>query len=231
MELEYLSKDLLKNTKPKQIVTDLSLLRVPRKAQEMTNEEIDKVTAELYLTLLSHNGLGLSTPQINSPYRVCIINVKEPLVLVNPEIIKYGSVEDEFNIGKPFLYIESCLSLPKTITKPKRTMRHSVVTIKTDNLGLIEFKPDTDDWETNRESFNNDLGLLESVVVQHEIGHLDGKLIIDNGIRYDASKFSRSVTPNRNEKVMIKSNDTGETKYLKYKFAEKYIKTENYILI
>ena len=36
----------------------------------------------------SENGIGLAANQIGINKRVCVINVKNPLVLINPEIIE-----------------------------------------------------------------------------------------------------------------------------------------------
>ena len=36
----------------------------------------------------SKTGIGIAAPQIGITKRVCVINVKEPIVLINPEIIE-----------------------------------------------------------------------------------------------------------------------------------------------
>lgn len=228
--MEYLSKDVLENTTPKQIITDASILNQMVESKEMSKEEMDKVSAELFITLLNEGGLGLSTNQIGIPYRACIINVKEPLILINPTIVKWGHVSTD-TAGERIVYVESCLSIPKTINKPKRTMRVSHITIQTDNLGTIEFGPDDNKWKRGgTDALLSDQGLLESVVVQHEIGHLDGLLITDSMVRYNP-QFKKTNTYSRNEKVMVKNVEDDTTMYIKYKVATKLMKTGNYELL
>lgn len=222
----YLPKDVIDEVTPKAIVMDVDKLHQPRKEQKMTAEQINTVSAELYLTLVKNDGYGLSTPQIDSPWRACIVDVKEPLVLINPKIVKYGTTEEGEDNGGRIVYIESCLSLPKTIDKPKKTKRFSHVVVQTDNLGVLEFGPDSATWKNN---IFEDEGLLESVCVQHEIDHLNGRIITDEEVKYN-----QQVTVNkigRNEKVMIKSPDTDEMTYLKYKHAQPLIENEGYTLV
>lgn len=220
----YLPKDILSNVAPRAIVTDLSKLHKPRKEQKMTAEQINEVSAELYLTLVKNNGYGLSTTQIDSPWRACIVDIKEPLVLINPKIVKYGTVEE--GKGERLVYIESCLSLPKTMDKPKRTMRYSHVVVKTDNLGILEFGPDSGTWKNN---LFEDEGLLESVCVQHEIDHLNGRIITDKEVQYNQQVTVDKI--GRNEKVMIKSPDGNEMTYIKYKHAQPLIENDGYTLV
>jgi len=227
--LEYLSKEVVENTTPRQITTDTSILKQKVEESEMTKDEMDKVTAELFVTLIKEGGLGLSANQIGVPHRACIVNVKEPLVLINPTIVKWGHVSTD-TAGERIVYVESCLSIPKTIKKPKRTMRVSHITIKTDNLGIIEFGPDSTKWKQGGNELLKDEGLLESVVVQHEIGHLDGLLITDDLVRYNP-QIEKTNTYGRNEKVMIKNVDDDTTMYIKYKHATKLMKTGNYELL
>ena len=79
------------------------------------------------------------------------------MVLVNPKIVKRS--EDAVQ------YIESCLSLPKTMRKPKNTVRSISITVETDNLGTVEFGPDEKDKiGTEGHNYFGDEGLLECVV-------------------------------------------------------------------
>lgn len=216
-QLQYLSADLVEQIEPKEIITDTVKLSKRREIQEMNDEQITVTSAELFRTLVDAGGLGLATTQIDNPYRACIINVKEPLVLINPRVVKFGSVDENESNGKRIIYRESCLSIPKTLKKPKKTVRFTHVTVQTDNLGVIEFKPDNKNWRSQDDMYE-DLGLLESVVAQHEINHLDGLLITDPKIRYN-----KQVTVNkigRNEKVMVMNPDTQEISYMKYKHAQ-----------
>ena len=70
-----------------------------------TVKEGEEIGAQLLKELAeSKNGIGLAANQIGINKRVCVINVKEPLVLVNPKIVEYSKQE--------FGFAESCLSFP-----------------------------------------------------------------------------------------------------------------------
>ena len=63
-----------------------------------------------------------------------------------------------------------------------------------------------------------DEGMLECVVDQHEIEHLNGKLITDSDRKYTTT-IRREKKYGRNERVMVKLSD-GSTEFMKYKKKE-----------
>ena len=194
------SRTTLDTIKLKKVVTDL-----PKNKSE---EEV--ISAALFTALEKEKGFGLSANQIGVDKRMCVINIKEPMVLINPKITKRSE--------EAVQYIESCLSLPKTMRKPKNTVRSVSVTVETDNLGTVEFGPDEKDKiGTEGHNYFGDEGLLECVVAQHEIDHLDGILITDSIRAYNIQRVSEKKY-GRNDKVMVKSPD-GETDFMKYKKA------------
>ncbi len=187
--------------KLKKVVTDL-----PKNKSE---EEV--ISAALFTALEKEKGFGLSANQIGVDKRMCVVNIKDPMVLVNPKIVKRSE--------EAVQYIESCLSLPKTMRKPKNTVRSISITVETDNLGTVEFGPDEKDKiGTEGHNYFGDEGLLECVVAQHEIDHLDGILITDQVRAYNIQRVSEKKY-GRNEKVMVKSPG-GETDFMKYKKAK-----------
>ena len=195
-----MSKIVTDTIKLQKVVTDL-----PKNKSE---EEV--LSAALFTALEKEKGFGLSANQIGVDKRMCVINIKEPMVLVNPKIVKRS--EDAVQ------YIESCLSLPKTMRKPKNTVRSISITVDTDNLGTVEFGPDEKDKiGTEGHNYFADEGLLECVVAQHEIDHLDGILITDQIRAYNIQRVSQKKY-GRNEKVMVKSPE-GDTDFMKYKKA------------
>ena len=195
-----MSKIVTDTIKLKKVVTDL-----PKNKSE---EEV--LSAALFTALEKEKGFGLSANQIGVDKRMCVINIKEPMVLVNPKIVKRSE--------EAVQYIESCLSLPKTMRKPKNTVRSISITVDTDNLGTVEFGPDEKDKiGTEGHNYFADEGLLECVVAQHEIDHLDGILIIDQIRAYNIQRVSEKKY-GRNEKVMVKS-PKGDTDFMKYKKA------------
>ena len=195
-----MSKIVTDAIKLQKVVTDL-----PKNKSE---EEV--ISAALFTALEKEKGFGLSANQIGVDKRMCVINIKEPMVLVNPKIVKRSE--------EAVQYIESCLSLPKTMRKPKNTVRSVSVTVETDNLGTVEFGPDEKDKiGTEGHNYFADEGLLECVVAQHEIDHLDGILITDSIRAYNIQRVSEKKF-GRNDKVMVKSPD-GDTEFMKYKKA------------
>ena len=192
------------------IVTDtIKLKKVVTDLPKNKSEE-DVISAALFTALEKEKGFGLSANQIGVDKRMCVINIKEPMVLVNPKIVKRSE--------EAVQYIESCLSLPKTMRKPKNTVRSISITVETDNLGTVEFGPDeVDKIGSEGHNYFADEGLLECVVAQHEIDHLDGILITDSVRAYNIQRVSEKKF-GRNEKVMVKSPD-GDTEFMKYKKA------------
>jgi len=193
------------------LIKDPNKLKTPLESKPMSQEEIDKVSTTLLQELTKHGGIGLSANQIGLDVRACVINVKEPLVLINPRVTE---VSDDV-----VAYVEQCLSIPKSMRKPVKTVRHKSFTVETDNLGTVVFSPDseTGTWKDSNEFFSDE-GLLECVCAQHEIDHLDGILITDSRRRYSATYIAPKKY-GRNERVMVKLPD-GKTEFMKYKKAE-----------
>ena len=50
------------------------------------------------------SGIGLAANQIGINKRVCVVNVKEPIVLINPKIVEKSE--------EMFAFMEGCLSFP-----------------------------------------------------------------------------------------------------------------------
>jgi peptide deformylase len=190
------------------LIQDPSKLKTKIEPTPFTQQEIDEISVTLLQELKKHGGIGLSANQIGINKRACVINVKEPLVLINPRV---AEVSEE-----SVVYVEQCLSMPKTMRKPVQTVRFKTLTVECDNLGTVLFSPDSkEEWKTSEE-FYNDEGMLECVVAQHEIDHLEGRLITDR--RYTQT-ITRGKKYGRNERVMVKLAD-GSTEFMKYKKAE-----------
>jgi peptide deformylase len=195
------------------IVTDTSALRKPIPTTTFTKEEQDLATAALLTAVTEHQGLGMSANQIGLNKRICVINVKEqPLVLVNPTIVE----ESEEKI----MYFEGCLSLPKTMKKPIKTVRSYGVKVKADNF------PDVLDFSTKERKHEDinalfgDVDLLESVCVQHEIDHLNGLTIRDRQYT-ETVRLTTFAKLGRNERFILKKGD--ETLSVKKKNLSTYL--------
>lgn len=181
------------------LVTDTSVLKKVIPTTPFTKEEQDLATAALLTAVTQHKGLGMSANQIGLNKRICVINVKEqPLVLVNPQIVDEGQ--------EKLIYFEGCLSLPKTMKKPIKTVRSYNIKIKADNFPeVLEFGTE----ERNHEDINalfSDINLLESICVQHEIDHLNGLTIRDRQYT-ETVRLTSFAKLGRNEKLLLKKGD------------------------
>ena len=190
------------------LIQDPNKLKSKIEPTPFSKEDVDEISITLLQELKRHGGIGLAANQIGINKRACVINVKEPLVLINPRVAEVSK--------ESVVYVEQCLSMPKTMRKPVQTVRFKTLTVECDNLGTVIFSPDSkEEWKTSEE-FYNDEGMLECIVAQHEIDHLEGRLITDR--RYTQT-ITRGKKYGRNERVMVKLTD-GSTEFMKYKKAE-----------
>ena len=154
---------------------------INKKLKEVSIEEGLKIATELLEILVKRkDAIGLAANQVGIDAQVAVVNVREPIILINPEVVE---VWDEIP------YYESCLSF-----KGKRvnTKRYKNVVIKTDQeVGqysktelYFSGAPNPSDgkgsWEENTDKQQDEaLRLLEAICVQHEIDHLNGMTIMD----------------------------------------------------
>jgi len=183
-------------------------LKTPTPKTEITQSEADELRMKLTQALVEHPGLGISATQIGIKKRACYINFgDEELFLVNP-FIKEKSKEG-------FLFYEGCLSIPSTIERPVRTIRASKIVVQTDNLGELTFEINPEGDKAN-ESVSKET--MMTVIVQHEIDHLDGFTIKD---RVYNTQVVKRQNYGRNDLIVMKS-PTGELVEVKYKKANNY---------
>ena len=149
---------------------------IHKKLREVSVEEGMAIAAELFQILNKRgDGIGLAANQVGIDAQVAVVNVREPLVLINPKIL---SKEVEI----PFY--EGCLSYPG---KGVNTKRYRDVVISTEQSESDWYfsgaQAPTDgkgSWEKEQsKSEDAQLRTLESVCVQHEIDHLNGVICMD----------------------------------------------------
>ena len=183
-------------------------LKTPVRKTEITNNEADELRIQLTQALIEHPGLGISATQIGIKKRACYIHFgEEELFLVNP-VIKEKSKEG-------FLFYEGCLSIPSTLTKPVRTIRACKIVVDTDNLGELTFEINPEGDKQNEQVSKE---TMMTVIVQHEIDHLDGFTIKD---RVYSTTVVKRADYGRNDKIVMKS-PKGELVEVKYKKANDY---------
>ena len=189
---------------------------INKKLKEVTIDEGLSIAKDLFNILAERkDGIGLAANQVGIDASVAVVNVREPIILINPKVV---DVWDEI----PFY--EGCLSFPK---KGINTKRYKNIVVKTEQeeselyfSGAENPSDGKGSWEDNsNKKQDEELRLLEAICVQHEIDHLNGMTIMDRQmittIINEDKKFGR------NEKVMI--TDGKETKELKWKKAKPLI--------
>jgi peptide deformylase len=190
----------------------LEFLKTPTLYSSFTKEEADGLEQTLKKGLETYPGLGISATQLGIKKRACYIKFGDDesgmeLFLLNP-IIKERSKDG-------FLFYEGCLSIPKTVTAPLRTIRSTKVIVQTDNLGELTFEINPEGDKANDRVSSE---TMMTVIVQHEIDHLDGITIKDR-----IYSTTRTVRKNygRNDLVIMKSPN-GEMIEVKYKNSNKF---------
>ena len=199
------------------IITEETKLRLMCE-EVKTVKEGEEIGAQLLKELTeSENGIGLAANQIGINKRVCVINVKEPVVLINPEIVEKSE--------EMFAFMEGCLSFPNETVK---TTRYKWVKVKADNhTSTLYFSVWTDDSE---EGYDKDKYLetaYETACVQHEIDHLDGITMHDRALVLEPWK-RRDEKIGRNHKVLVAKGT--DSKVIKYKKFDK-MKEDGWVLV
>ena len=188
---------------------------INKKLKEVSLEEGNKIATELFKILAERkDGIGLAANQVGIDASVAVVNVREPIILINPAIVKQW---DEVP------YYEGCLSYKG---KGINTKRYKNIVITTEQEeGELYFSgaenPSAGKGSWEKESSNRqeeELRLLETICVQHEIDHLNGMTIHD---RQMITTIVNEQKFGRNEIVMI--TDGEETKDLKWKKAKPLI--------
>ena len=181
------------------------------KLKEVSVEEGLVIAEELFQILNKRgDGIGLAANQVGIDAQVAVVNVREPLVLINPKYIKK---ENEI------IYGEGCLSFPGHAI---RTKRYRDIIISTEQSeanwyfsGVEESSNGKSGWDKGNMKQDQELRLLEAVCVQHEIDHLNGITIYDREIKLEPTKVEKKI--GRNQKVLIACG--ADSKVVKYKKA------------
>jgi peptide deformylase len=184
---------------------------INKKLREVSVEEGLAIATELFQILNKRgDGIGLAANQVGIDAQVAVVNVREPLVLINPKIIeKHNEI--------PFY--EGCLSYPG---KGVHTKRYRDVVIQTAQeesgwyfSGAESPTDGKGSWEKEQgKKQDAELRTLESVCVQHEIDHLNGIVCMDRKVD-TTIQVEKKI--GRNQKVLIACGP--DSKVVKYKKA------------
>lgn len=130
------------------------ILRKRAKAVEKVTQEDRNLFDEMLKMMYKANGVGLAASQVGIDRQLCVIDVNARVMkLANPRILKKKGVD---------ILEEGCLSLPTVTVKVKRAKEIICEALNEQNE-LIRFQASA----------------LLARVIQHEVDHLSGKLIID----------------------------------------------------
>ena len=186
---------------------------INKKLREVSVEEGNIIATALFQILNKRgDGIGVAANQVGIDAQVAVVNVIEPLVLINPKIKDQW---DEID------YYEGCLSYPKQGIHTKR-YKNIIIQTEQEESGWYFSGADnpTDgkgSWEKEQsDKHEQEQRLLEAICVQHELDHLNGITIHDR-----ENKPKPIVTKaiyGRNEIVGI--TDGKDYKEIKYKKAK-----------
>jgi peptide deformylase len=136
------------------------VLEKPAEKVTVFDEDLKKLTEDMFESMYAARGVGLAAPQIGISRRIAVVDIsfkEDPngqIVLINPEIIhKEGRHKQS----------EGCLSIPDFRENVSRAL---VVTIRAQDLTGKVFEKTGDD--------------LLARAFQHETDHLNGKLYISH---------------------------------------------------
>ncbi|MDR3642214.1 MAG: peptide deformylase [Candidatus Doudnabacteria bacterium] len=122
------------------------------------SKDLQKLTKDMIETVRAADGIGLAAPQVGRSVKLIIVNLEKsgvPLMaLYNPKIVGKGFKKTEIE--------EGCLSIPQVFGMVKRPQK---VTIEAQNAEGKIVKFIDEGWVSR--------------VAQHEIDHINGRLIID----------------------------------------------------
>ena len=155
-------------------------LRKKAKPVMRVTEDIQQLIDDMAETMYAAPGIGLAATQVNVHQRILVIDISEERtalrVFITP-IIDSGQGETETE--------EGCLSLPG-IRAP--VMRLESITLSAKDRFGEDFTLVAD-------------GLL-AVCIQHEIDHLDGKVMVDYLSRLKHNRIRKRLLKEQNEQTV-----------------------------
>ena len=189
---------------------------INKKLRKVSIDEGLHIAKDLFNILAERkDGIGLAANQVGIDASVAVVNVREPLILINPVITEQW---DEID------YYEGCLSYEGKGVDTKRFKNVIIHTEQEESdwyfSGATNLSEGKGSWEQEQNiKKDNELRLLESICVQHEIDHLNGVTIMDREHKLKPRRVSQKW--GRNEIVGI--TDGKELVEMKYKKAKPLI--------
>lgn len=135
------------------------ILKRPSLPVKENPKDLKQLVEDMFQTMYEAPGVGLAAPQVGRNIRLFVVDVSAhqentgPMVFINPQILEaQGEI----------IWEEGCLSVPDMLVEVPRMER---VLMAGQDLSGRSFKIEAQ-------------GLL-AIALQHELDHLEGRLIID----------------------------------------------------
>lgn len=165
-------------------------LRKTAKPITTVDKKLLRFLQELEETLVKKRnprGVGLAAPQVDTLLRVFCLNISQPEICINPEIIKTSSKKTLGPKEEEDPIMEGCLSMPQIYGPVPRWEWIKVkYHILSDKNKLVE-KIVT-------------LHAYEARVFQHELDHLNGILFTDHSLEFNLPVY-KEVSKDKYEEV------------------------------
>lgn len=147
-------------------------LRIISEAVTRFDKALEALVKDMADTMYAAPGIGLAAIQIDVPKRIVVMDLSEAKdslqVFINPEITALeGVTESE----------EGCLSVPGVLAMVERVAK---VRIKAQDIKGLPFEIDADE--------------MLSVCIQHEVDHLNGKVLVDYLSRLKQERMRKKLS-------------------------------------
>jgi len=148
-------------------------LRTVAKKVEKFDKSLQELSENMLYTMYEADGIGLAASQVDMHIRLIVMDISEtrdePMVFVNPEV---EILENKSH----FSFKEGCLSVPGFYEEISRPDKIKLSWQDVDGKSHTSFPE----------------GLL-TVCIQHEIDHLEGKLMVDYVSRLKRERLKKKA--------------------------------------
>lgn len=146
------------------------ILRTVSRPVEKVNDRTRKLVEDMIETMYDAPGVGLAAPQVGVGRRIFVFDIDDdrgPRTIINPVLVETSG---------EWRYDEGCLSVPEnfwSITRPARAVVRGL------------------DLDGNQVEYRGDE--LLGRVLQHEVDHLNGVLLLERLERRDRRQALREI--------------------------------------
>ena len=157
----------------------------PVVADEFGDELVQRVS-DMAETMYAAPGVGLAGPQVADPRRIIVLDPGEKeergkrfFAMINPRILERSA--------DTIPWSETCLSVPEFEIELQRARR-----VKVEWQDPADGKPKSAWFEE-----------YEAVIVQHELDHLEGTILLDRASRFKRSWYLKRVSKTKSSRSRV----------------------------